>query len=251
MGVRRDILDAALECFVSDGYEATTIARIREHSGVSNGALFHHFRTKETIADALYVEAITSFQDGLRELIGGQPLGGPPSLHAVVRATIAHLLRWTEENPDSARFVYARGHLDWDSPASAELATRNSGLAFIYRRWLGTLVDASELRESSMLVMTAIVAGPAHAIVRRWLAGQVEGAPIDYLDELADAAYAGLRRQPSRTRPAGVKDASRARLTLELLDADGHVRARGVTNAQLSHTDGGDAELEALVPADV
>ena len=62
---RRRVLDVALECFLADGYEQTTIARIRKLSGTSNGALFHHFASKEAIADALYVEAIASFQAGL------------------------------------------------------------------------------------------------------------------------------------------------------------------------------------------
>ena len=72
---RRDtrILQAALACFVERGYEQTTVARVRERSGVSNGALFHHFPTKEAIADALYVEAMASYQQGLWELLAPAP----------------------------------------------------------------------------------------------------------------------------------------------------------------------------------
>ena len=58
---RRRVLDAALRCFLEEGYERTTIARILERSDVSNGSLFHHFATKEAIADALYLEAIASY----------------------------------------------------------------------------------------------------------------------------------------------------------------------------------------------
>src|SRR5438309_7668290 len=53
--VRTRILDSALSCFIEFGYDQTTIARIRERSQVTNGALFHHFPSKEAIADALYV----------------------------------------------------------------------------------------------------------------------------------------------------------------------------------------------------
>ena len=70
---RQRILDVALACFTEDGYEQTTIARITERSGTSNGALFHHFASKEAIADALYVAAIASFQQGLWELLSRQP----------------------------------------------------------------------------------------------------------------------------------------------------------------------------------
>lgn len=117
---RRRVLDVAPECFLADGYEQTTIARIRARSGTSNGALFHHFPSKEAIAGALYVEAIASFQAGLWDLVSRRPR----SLREAVRGAISHQLTWTEQNADLARFVYTRGHLDWNSAAGAELAAR-------------------------------------------------------------------------------------------------------------------------------
>ncbi len=119
---RRRVLDVALECFLADGYEQTTIARIRKLSGTSNGALFHHFPSKEAIADALYVEAIASFQAGLWDLLSREPA----SLRDAVRGTIAHQLTWTEQHADLARFIYARGHLDWNSPQGAEPSRRST-----------------------------------------------------------------------------------------------------------------------------
>jgi AcrR family transcriptional regulator len=85
-GHRSRILDAALARFVETGYAQTTIARIRERSGVSKGALFHQFATKEAIADALYVDAIASFQQGVWELLEGRPA----SLREAVRGVIGH-----------------------------------------------------------------------------------------------------------------------------------------------------------------
>ena len=136
MDTRTRILDTALACFIESGYEQTTIARIRERSGVSNGALFHHFATKEAIADALYVAAMASFQDGLWELLRRRPR----SLRAAVSGTISHQLHWIEENEDRARFLYMRGHLDWDSPAGAQLQGLNRNLAEAYRDRMAPLV---------------------------------------------------------------------------------------------------------------
>ena len=123
MDTRGRILDAALACFVEAGYAQTTIARIRERSGVSNGALFHQFATKEAIADALYVEAMASFQQGLWELLERRP----PSLREAVRGVIAHQIGWIEANGDRARFVYAHGNLDWDSPGRVSSPTSSTG----------------------------------------------------------------------------------------------------------------------------
>jgi AcrR family transcriptional regulator len=229
---RAAILDAALGCFVESGYEQTTIARIRERSGVSNGALFHHFHTKEAIADALYVEAMASFQEGLWELLRRRPR----SLRAAVRGTIAHQLRWIEEHEDRARFLYTRGHLDWGSPAGAELVELNRSLAGAYRDWMAPLVKAGEIRPMSTLMLTAIVTGPAHAIARRWLAGHVSSPLQAHLAELADAASAGLSGTPSRSRRGPGSLSHRGRIRLELLADDGSVLAGGQATAELLPT---------------
>jgi AcrR family transcriptional regulator len=226
---RRRILDSALKLFLEDGYEQTTIARIRDDSHASNGALFHHFRSKEAIADAIYVDAIASFQNGLWELIRSRPR----SLRAAVHGTISHQLTWVEQHPERARFVYLRGHLDWESPANATLAALNRDLVGAFREWMEPLVADGEIRPTSMLVITAIVNGPAHAIARRWLAGQIEQLPSTFSDELADGACAALRGTRVRPRKARALTNQRGRVTLELVGADGSVLAQGHATADL------------------
>ena len=51
---RRDqLLDAAVQLFAEDGYDATSINRIIEAVGVSKGAFYHHFAAKEDLVAAL------------------------------------------------------------------------------------------------------------------------------------------------------------------------------------------------------
>ena len=236
---RQRILDVALACFLADGYEQTTIAQIRKRSGTSNGALFHHFPAKEAIAGALYVDAIASFQQGLWDLVSRKPR----SLRAAVHGAIAHQLGWTEQNPDLARFIYARGHLDWNTAAGAELAARNRDLAAAFREWMAPLVESGEVRPAPMLLITSVVSGPAHAIAQRWLAGQVDRPLTSFVDALTDAACAGLRATApsgpaSGDQAAGNEPAqpvpTRGRVTLELLADDGSVLARSQASAQLT-----------------
>jgi len=235
---RQRILDVALACFLADGYEQTTIAQIRKRSGTSNGALFHHFPAKEAIAGALYVDAIASFQQGLWDLVSRKPR----SLRAAVHGAIAHQLGWTEQNPDLARFIYARGHLDWNTAAGAELAARNRDLAAAFREWMAPLVESGEVRPAPMLLITSVVSGPAHAIAQRWLAGQVDRPLTSFVDALTDAACAGLRATApsgpaSGDQAAGNEPAqpvpTRGLVTLELLADDGSVLARGQATTPL------------------
>jgi AcrR family transcriptional regulator len=259
-GTRARVLAAALRCFLDGGYEQSTIAQIRIRSGVSNGALFHHFPTKDAIADALYVEGIASFQQGLWQIVRRPPR----SLLAAVRAVIGHQLTWTEQHPDHARFIYQRGHLDFDSPGGAAVHALNRDLAAVTRQWMAPLTERGLVRPSSMLLVTAIVSGPAHAIARRWLAGQLDAPLSAYTDELARAACAALSpagpggTAGAGTADAGTADAGRAdartaasagragdraggrpdpgagRVTIELLDPAGAVSARGEATIRLA-----------------
>jgi hypothetical protein len=95
------------------------------------------------------------------------------------------------------------------------------------------------------------VSGPAHAIAQRWLAGQLDRPLTDFVDDLTDAACAGLGATPASGAAAGNTAAggtpadgptasppappvpARGRVTLELLADDGSVLARGQASAQL------------------
>jgi AcrR family transcriptional regulator len=226
---RERILDAALACFTEVGYERTTIARIRERSGVSNGALFHHFPNKDAIAGALYVDAMRSFQQGHWALLEKRPA----SLAGAIRGLLDHQLRWCEEHPDLARFLYAQGHLDWDSAAGAELSELNRELARAYRDWMRPFVERGELRELPMVLLTAIVAGPAHALAQRWLAGQLRGSLTGYAEALARAATAALTGAPARS-PRPRRPANESRVRVQLVGDDGGVVAEGEAVAELT-----------------
>jgi AcrR family transcriptional regulator len=46
---RREILAGARTCFARYGYEGATVRRLEEEIGLSRGAIFHHFRDKDSL----------------------------------------------------------------------------------------------------------------------------------------------------------------------------------------------------------
>lgn len=50
---RRQILDGSRACFARHGYEGATVRRLEEAIGLSRGAIFHHFKDKESLFLAL------------------------------------------------------------------------------------------------------------------------------------------------------------------------------------------------------
>lgn len=100
---RRRILEAAQALFVRDGYEATTTAKILDAAGVSRGAMYHHFASKEDVFAAVY-EAVSSSALA-RAARDGRHRGGPR------RALVSGCLAWLEEvsRPEVARILFDLG----------------------------------------------------------------------------------------------------------------------------------------------
>jgi TetR/AcrR family transcriptional regulator, transcriptional repressor of aconitase len=46
---RREILAGARACFARYGYEGATVRRLEEETGLSRGAIFHHFKDKDSL----------------------------------------------------------------------------------------------------------------------------------------------------------------------------------------------------------
>jgi AcrR family transcriptional regulator len=60
---RLRLLDAAQERFTEQGYDATGVAEICDHAGVSKGAFYHHFPSKQ----ALFLALLDRWLDRLDE----------------------------------------------------------------------------------------------------------------------------------------------------------------------------------------
>ena len=71
--MRADILGAARELFGTKGYTVTSIADLADALGVTKGALYYHFKSKEAILDALVAEPAAE----LAVIAEGAP-GRPP-----------------------------------------------------------------------------------------------------------------------------------------------------------------------------
>jgi AcrR family transcriptional regulator len=58
---RNHILEAATQLFSKTGYDATGVAEICQAAGVSKGAFYHHFPTKQ----AVFIELLNTYLNGI------------------------------------------------------------------------------------------------------------------------------------------------------------------------------------------
>jgi AcrR family transcriptional regulator len=92
---RKKILVAASRLFARRGYHKTTIADIAQAIGLTSGAIFHHFASKEALLEAVVAwlaRGITIYSDYLE----GIEIGGLPALHGVIAIMCDHFRRQPE-----------------------------------------------------------------------------------------------------------------------------------------------------------
>jgi TetR/AcrR family transcriptional regulator, transcriptional repressor of aconitase len=72
---RRQILDAALVCFSRQGFQQTPMQAIFEEAGLSPGAVYRYFKSKEEIVHAIASETLRDFAAAIEPGPDGEPLG--------------------------------------------------------------------------------------------------------------------------------------------------------------------------------
>jgi len=70
---RREVLDATWRVIVREGLDATTIRRIAQEAGYSNGVLAHYFKDKEDILVSAHMLAFARARDRIVRATDGVP----------------------------------------------------------------------------------------------------------------------------------------------------------------------------------
>ncbi|WP_433562346.1 TetR/AcrR family transcriptional regulator [Nocardia sp. CA-151230] len=88
---RQQILDAAQSCFARKGLHATTMQDVFAESGLSAGAVYRYFKSKDEIIAALTSEVATELHGALHEAVHSDPLPSPAELIRTVAEAIVRL----------------------------------------------------------------------------------------------------------------------------------------------------------------
>jgi AcrR family transcriptional regulator len=114
---RQEILAGARACFARHGYEGATVRRLEDETGLSRGAIFHHFRDKESLFLAVAEEDAgamveTVARNGLvqvmRDLLERATRAGADPTVAGWLGTQLEVSRRLRTDPDFARRWSAR-----------------------------------------------------------------------------------------------------------------------------------------------
>lgn len=179
---RAAILEAATELFADRGYEATSISDVLERSGVSRGALYHHFASKEDVFATVFV---TKSSDAIRRAVArSRPASSP------FEALVSGCLAWLDivAEPPSARIVLVDGPvaLGWSRATTIEEATSLG----VMRQGIRAAVESGEVTVPSVELAAQLVNA---VVAQAALRVSVGGAEPSEAAALVRAMLGGLR----------------------------------------------------------
>jgi AcrR family transcriptional regulator len=187
---QRQILDAALACFLERGWEGTTIGEIRDRSGASHGSIYHFFGSKEQLALVLY-------EEGMRDYLGHllAALGRETTARGGISALVSAHLNWTAANKNRSLFLTQVGSALVSKKFTARTAEINDEFIGAVHHWVLPFVERGEIVSLAPELYVSAILGSASHLARHWLAGRVRVDLPKSAACLADAAWRSLERR--------------------------------------------------------
>lgn len=176
---RAQILDAARGCFARYGYEGATVRRLEQAVSLSRGAIFHHFRDKESLflalaeQDAAQMAAVVA-EHGLIQVMRDLLDGGP-----------AETVSWLGTRLEVSR------RLRTDPAFRAEWSQHSAPLAVATRERLQRQLHAGVLRVD---VPLDVLAALLELVFEGLISHLAQGLPTDHLGAVLDVVESNLRR---------------------------------------------------------
>jgi AcrR family transcriptional regulator len=185
---RTRIIEGALRRFSQDGVSATTLAGLREESGVSVGSFYHHFASKEHVFGVLYAETLADYQrEFLAELVSHQ------DARAGVESVVAFHMRWAGEHPERARLLISERPPRKHEPGGAEVAESRRAFYRQVSDWWRPHMKNGLLQPFQAAMCYVLWLGPSQEMCRLWFAGA--HTPTDEeVKGLSEAAWQSLRQ---------------------------------------------------------
>ncbi|MGB6582520.1 MAG: TetR/AcrR family transcriptional regulator [Streptosporangiaceae bacterium] len=184
---RRQLLDAALEVFVSQGYHAAAMDEIAERAGVSKPVLYQHFPGKLELYLALLDESVDTLVETVRDALRSNP---DPKQR--VAATFGAYFEYVGGQGQAYRLVF-------ESDLSNETAVRerlDRGTRKCADMVSQTVREDAGLSDDEAHLLSVGLVGMAQVTARYWLSTR-DHIPREAAEQLvARLAWRGISGWP-------------------------------------------------------
>ncbi|HWK76884.1 TetR/AcrR family transcriptional regulator [Microbacterium sp.] len=175
---REQILEIAVQVFIEQGYDATSVASLASRLGLSKSALYHHFASKEEVLEVALDEAL----GGLEGVLNGVGDGSARDrLEHVLRGAVLVLV---DKLAYVTLLLRVRGNSDVERAALERRRAFDRTVTALVRAAQAEGTVRSDIDPS---VATRLLFGMVNSIVEWYRPSGGEGAPELARDVLAVA----------------------------------------------------------------
>ncbi len=199
--LRRVLIDAALQLVGEGGPDAVSVREAARRAGVSPGAPFRHFPSRDALMQAVAEEAQRRFRAEIGVALSDAPVGVPL---ARFRALGLAYVRWAMRNPTHFEILSSRRFFDHDKDAG--VSADNAELIELTERVLAEAFALGQLRSGDLKAVQiagrALVYGFARMNIDghfpRWGVAAPEAERT--AEAIIDLFIEGIARRPGRAR---------------------------------------------------
>ncbi len=179
---RQEILDGARSCFARHGYEGATVRRLEQGTGLSRGAIFHHYRDK----DALFLALAEQDAERMADVVAA---------HGLVQV-MRNLLRSVGHGDEQPSWLGTRLEVSRRLRTEPEFRERwrahSAALTVATRERLLRQAAAGAIRDD---VGIPVLAQYLELVMEGLVSHLAMGLPADDLDGVLDLVETAVRRR--------------------------------------------------------
>ena len=160
------LVEAATAAFAERGLAATTMDEIARAAGMSRGAVYHHFSSREELFAASFEESMENIYTAMDTALEG--LGARFGVDEGVQHIVRAYLGWHEREP-ARGLIVRKGLLDerLEAHLGASLAAQRRFVAGVLARF-APYRESGALLATSDEVLVALIVGPSRDFIGSW-----------------------------------------------------------------------------------
>jgi AcrR family transcriptional regulator len=176
------VMRASIRLFVRQGIDGTTIQDIAREAGVSEGALYRHFKSKDELAWHLFTTHLAEFTTHLFSMVMSQP-----TAEQRIRAFVAECFKAFEANRDLFTYLIISEHRELKKYPGTQLHPGHVMLKVIQEGQ-----TAGEIKAGDPYILGSLVLGGIIRICVVKIHNAIDGRLTDRVDEVGDLLWSML-----------------------------------------------------------
>jgi len=159
---RRDILDAARELFINEGYEKFSMRRLAEKIDYSATTIYLYFKDKEDLLFAICEEFFAHFSAQLNQIrsVSQDPV-------ETLRKALLYLMEFGLKNPNQYKLIFFTKSVYGTREELVEKESMARNTYFVFKDIVQECINAGKLREIEVDVIVDTLAIASHGVIAK------------------------------------------------------------------------------------